>query len=78
MQRFLGFAVLGLLTAGAANAQDSGGTPPPPPAPTAATTIPAPEWRTASAENLLVIDTTKGRILVELTPEAAPQHVERV
>ena len=36
------------------------------------------DWRTVSPENLLVIDTAKGRILVELSPLAAPNHVERV
>jgi peptidylprolyl isomerase len=36
------------------------------------------EWRTVPPENLLVIDTTKGRVLVELTPEIAPLHVERM
>lgn len=38
----------------------------------------ATEWRTVPAEDLLVIDTTKGRILVELAPEIAPGHVERI
>jgi len=61
-----------------AMAQDAGGAPPPPPAPTAETTIAATEWRAVPAENLLVIDTTKGRILVEMTPEVAPLHVERI
>ena len=37
-----------------------------------------PEWREVPAENLLVIETTKGRVLVELAPDVAPQHVERV
>ena len=37
-----------------------------------------PEWRTVPAENLLVVETTEGRVLVELAPEAAPQHVERI
>lgn len=37
-----------------------------------------PEWRTVPAENLLVIETTEGRVLIELSPEAAPGHVERV
>jgi cyclophilin family peptidyl-prolyl cis-trans isomerase len=36
------------------------------------------EWRSIPPENLLVIDTTKGRVLIELAPEAAPQHVERI
>ena len=38
----------------------------------------ASEWRTVAPENLLVIDTTKGRVLVELSPEIAPLHVERI
>jgi peptidylprolyl isomerase len=66
-----------VLIGGPALAQDVGG-PPPPPAPTPETTIAATEWRAVPAENLLVIDTTKGRILVELMPEVAPLHVERI
>jgi peptidylprolyl isomerase len=37
-----------------------------------------PEWRTVAPENLLVIDTAKGRIIVELEPRMAPRSVERV
>jgi peptidylprolyl isomerase len=44
----------------------------------AAPTVSASEWRAVAAENLLVIDTSKGRILVELAPEVAPGHVERI
>ena len=48
----------------------------------AQTAAPAPaaasDWRAVAPENLLVIDTTKGRILVELAPLAAPKHVERI
>ena len=36
------------------------------------------DWRAVSPENLLVIDTSKGRVLVELAPEVAPLHVERI
>ncbi len=36
------------------------------------------DWRTVAPENLLVIDTAKGRILVELEPRVAPMAVERV
>ncbi|AQR62519.1 peptidylprolyl isomerase [Brevundimonas sp. LM2] len=36
------------------------------------------DWRTVAPENLLVIDTSKGRVLVEIEPLAAPNHVERV
>jgi peptidylprolyl isomerase len=46
--------------------------PPAPGAPAAA------DWRTPDPDNVLVIDTTKGRILVELTPQVAPSHVTRV
>jgi len=47
-------------------------------APALAQTAAVSEWRAVAPENLLVIDTDKGRILVELTPLAAPNHVERV
>ena len=47
-------------------------------APATPTTIAATEWRAVPAENLLVIDTTRGRILLELMPEVAPLHVERI
>ena len=49
------------------------------PAPTvAATPIPADATWTIAPENLLVIDTNKGRILVGLDPRLAPQSVERI
>ncbi len=38
----------------------------------------AQDWRLPDADNLLVIDTNKGRIIVELAPVAAPVSVERV
>lgn len=44
----------------------------------AQTAASASDWRTVAPENLLVIDTAKGRILVELSPVAAPNHVERI
>lgn len=36
------------------------------------------DWRVVAPENLLIIDTAKGRILVELEPRVAPLSVERV
>jgi peptidylprolyl isomerase len=36
------------------------------------------DWRTVDSDDLLVIETTRGRILVELFPEVAPGHVERM
>jgi len=62
-----------LMLAGTAWAQEAA-----PAAPAAAPVVPASEWRAVPAENLLVIDTDKGRILVEMAPEAAPGHVERI
>ncbi len=47
--------------------------PPPPPLP-----ITEADWRTPDPDNLLVIDTNKGRIVAELAPEAAPETVARI
>jgi cyclophilin family peptidyl-prolyl cis-trans isomerase len=46
----------------------------------AAPTVPIAEtdWRTIAPQNLLVMDTVKGRILVEMEPRAAPAHVARI
>jgi peptidylprolyl isomerase len=65
-------ALMLLATASVASAQDM--TTPDTEAPMAVAT----DWRTVPADNLLVIDTNRGRILVEMTPEAAPLHVERM
>lgn len=35
------------------------------------------QWRQAEAENLLVFETSKGRIIIEMLPEAAPKTVEQ-
>ena len=72
-----GLGVL-LLSGGASIAQDMTPVSPPPPPPVAAPVQTVVEWRTVAAENLMVIDTTKGRILVELIPTIAPLHVDRV
>jgi peptidylprolyl isomerase len=34
-------------------------------------------WRAVPADRLMVLDTTKGRILIETAPEFAPNHVAR-
>lgn len=36
------------------------------------------DWRTPDPNNVLVIDTNQGRIVVEMYPEIAPKHVEQV
>jgi peptidylprolyl isomerase len=46
--------------------------PAPPPSPTES------DWRTPDPQNLLVIDTNKGRIIVEMNPVSAPLAVDRV
>ena len=60
-----------LVFRGAAGAQ----VPAAPPAPAPA---PAPAYVTVPPERLLVVDTNKGRIIAELSPEAAPRHVAQV
>ncbi|CAN5280972.1 peptidylprolyl isomerase [soil metagenome] len=74
-------ALAASLIAGSAFAQTQAPAPPaetapPPPAPPVS--APPSEWRTVAPENLMVIDTTKGRIMVELAPTIAPLHVERM
>jgi len=57
----------------AAPVQKSVTTAPAAPAPPATS-----DWRTPDPQDILVIDTNKGRILVELVPLVAPSHVTRV
>ena len=38
----------------------------------------APDWRPLDPGNGLVIETTKGRVIVEMSPEAAPKHVAQI
>ena len=64
-----------VLAASAASAAPKPKAAPPPaqaPQPAAA------DWRTPDPQDVLVIDTNKGRIIVEMVPEAAPNHVTRV
>ncbi|HEY7901693.1 MAG TPA: peptidylprolyl isomerase, partial [Caulobacteraceae bacterium] len=65
--RFLPFAAILAFAAPALAA-----APPATPPPTAA------DWRTADPQNVLVIDTTKGRIFIELDPRVAPLSVAQV
>jgi len=36
------------------------------------------DWRNVDANNTILIDTTKGQVIVELYPEIAPLHVDRI
>jgi len=38
----------------------------------------ATDWRTPDPNNVIVVETNKGRIVAELYPQVAPNHVERV
>lgn len=38
----------------------------------------AADWRTPDPNNVIVVETNKGRVIAELYPQAAPNHVERV
>ena len=38
----------------------------------------AADWRVPDPDNVMVIDTNKGRVIVELVPEVAPGHVARM
>lgn len=64
------------VTAAAAPKKAPPAAPPPPPAGPAA---PGPaDWRTPDPNDVLVIDTNKGRIVVEMIPEVAPKHVAQI
>jgi len=49
-----------------------------PPVPDSPAAPASADWRTPDPQNVLVIDTSRGRIFVELVPLAAPAHVVRV
>ncbi len=77
MKPFLiALSALALLSGGPALAQGKRNPiPAAPPAPPP----PGPgDWRTVDPENMLVIETSKGRVVVELAPQVAPRHVERI
>ena len=48
------------------------------PAPTPAGAPGEADWRTPNPNDVLVIDTNQGRVIVEMIPEIAPKHVEQV
>ena len=73
---FLLAAGLVALSAGAATAQAR--KPAPPTAVAAPARPAAADWRTPKPDDVLVIDTNKGRIIVEMTPETAPLYTERM
>lgn len=77
MTRTLMLAAVVAALAGATVAapKKPGPAAPPPAAPGQPT---AADWRTPDPNDVLVIDTNKGRIVVEMIPEVAPKHVEQI
>lgn len=43
-----------------------------------ALSYPDSDWRTPDPDNILVIETSRGQVIVEMTPFSAPAHVERI
>lgn len=76
MRAVIGIAAAASLMAGCATGDVAGVEAP------AATAIIAPpaetDWRTPDPANVLVIETSKGRVIVELVPEVAPGHAARL
>lgn len=68
-------AALALALAVPAIAQKKAAAPPAAPKPAAPT---AADWRTPNPDDVVVIDTNKGRIILELVPEVAPLFADRV
>lgn len=75
--RFAPVLICAALAATPALAQPRPAAPSPPAAAPAAAPGPA-DWRTPNPEDVLVIDTNKGRIIVELVPEVAPLFTKQI
>jgi peptidylprolyl isomerase len=75
LNRTLAASLIAFACATGAQAKKPPPTPPPPAAPAAPTDA---DMRTPDPQDLLVIETTKGRILVELNDVAAPQAAARI
>jgi peptidylprolyl isomerase len=52
--------------------------PKPPPSPAAPAAPTDADWRTPDPQDILVIDTNKGRVIVEMNEAAAPAHVDQI
>jgi cyclophilin family peptidyl-prolyl cis-trans isomerase len=79
MNRTLLLAACVAAIAVVASAAPKAKAPPAAPSAPAAPGAPGPaDWRSPDPNDVLVIDTNKGRIIVEMIPEVAPQHVAQV
>lgn len=74
--RSLSCAIASFAVIACAGAQDEAATKAK--APTIADVTANPDdWRVVDPDNLVIMDTSKGEIVLELLPELAPRHVER-
>lgn len=78
MKPHLALAAALAIVAGATLAAGLSGAKPKPAAPPAATPPTDADFRTPDPKDLLVVETTKGRVLIELNDLAAPETAERV
>ena len=78
MFRALSVAALAAALAAAAAAQTPSPEATPPAQPPPGQVINPADWRPLDPANTLVVDTTQGRIIVEMHPEMAPGHVARI
>lgn len=78
MKPNLALAAALAIAAGASLVAGLSGAKPKPAAPPPATTPTDADFRTPDPKDLLVIETTKGRVLIELNDLAAPETAERV
>ena len=67
-----------ILLAAALLAATAAGAQTPPATPTPAAPAVSSEWRALDPQNTLLIETTKGRIVVEMRPDLAPLTVARI
>jgi peptidylprolyl isomerase len=70
-------ALLALVLAEAAAPPAAPAAAPPAPAPTPAGP-PVPDWKPLDPANTIVMDTTKGRVIIELRPDIAPLAAARI
>ncbi|GHG00546.1 peptidyl-prolyl cis-trans isomerase [Deinococcus piscis] len=70
--------LLSLVVALAAGWASAGGTEPAPTPEVSAPAAPAAAWLTLDPEHVLVIETSKGTMMVEMRPDLAPKAVERI
>jgi len=73
-----GLAAPILMLGAGATAAPPAKKPAPAPAPAPAGQPTAADWRTPDPNDVLVIDTNKGRVIVEMVPEAAPKNAEQI